>query len=227
MGPGSLRLLLHFPRSVSSGTVSEDSKRESKKTPRSGAVCITSEIMSEKRGRERKEVAEGDPAFVLSVQFAWSPETALIEYRRVFSEDKDVMFEGLLAGGVSTAGLIIELVICGGIVIYAGGRMAGMGDKLAAITGLGRTWVGAISFVAGIRARSGGSVTPVSGPRLTPGSVHAVGRGTSGGASGQSVALSRSRNTPTHSATSAAGGRRSQGVRFMKNAPRGAAPGPG
>ncbi len=48
---------------------------------------MTSEIMFEKRGRERKEVAEGDPAFVLSVQFAWSPETALIEYRGAFPED--------------------------------------------------------------------------------------------------------------------------------------------
>jgi len=131
--------------------------------------------MSEKRGRERKEVAEGDLAFVLSVQFAWSPEAALIEYRRVFSEDKDVMFEGFFAGGVSTAGLIIELVICGGMVIYAGGRMAGMGDKLAAITGLGRTWVGAI-ILGGVTSLPEmvvtiGAVTVVAAPSLVFGNV--------------------------------------------------------
>ena len=99
----------------------------------------------------------------------------MIEYRRVSSEDKDVMFEGLLAGGVSTAGLIIELVICGGIVIYAGGRMAGMGDKLAAITGLGRTWVGAI-ILGGVTSLPElvvtiGAVTVVAAPSLVFGNV--------------------------------------------------------
>ena len=85
------------------------------------------------------------------------------------------MFEGFLAGGVSTAGLIIELVICGGIVIYAGGRMAGMGDKLAAITGLGRTWVGAV-ILGGVTSLPElvvtiGAVTVVAAPSLVFGNV--------------------------------------------------------
>ncbi|RKY26152.1 MAG: hypothetical protein DRP79_05470 [Planctomycetota bacterium] len=85
------------------------------------------------------------------------------------------MFEELFKGGVSTAGLIIELVICSGIVVYAGGRMAGMGDKLAAITGLGRTWVGAI-ILGGVTSLPElvvtiGAVTVVNAPTLVFGNV--------------------------------------------------------
>jgi cation:H+ antiporter len=85
------------------------------------------------------------------------------------------MFEEFLTGGVSTTGLIIELIACGALVIFAGGRMAGMGDKLAAITGLGRTWVGAI-ILGGVTSLPElvvtiGAVTVVNAPALVFGNV--------------------------------------------------------
>lgn len=85
------------------------------------------------------------------------------------------MLEALLFGRASAPGLFIELAICSVLVIFAGGRLAALGDKLASITGLGHSWVGAI-MLGGVTSLpelvvTVGAVTVVTAPALVFGNV--------------------------------------------------------
>lgn len=85
------------------------------------------------------------------------------------------MLENLIFGRASAPGLFVELLVCSALVILAGGRLAALGDKLSAITGLGHSWVGAI-MLGGVTSLPElvvtiGAVTVVTAPALVFGNV--------------------------------------------------------